>query len=250
MDIATAMVMGSRTGTSTKPKHKGTHPILLNLFLTEIGIPTKMRNVRLDQFAARATPDQTEAINAAKDFVKNLPDHYVTNQRPIEDYPEDRSTMGRGLLFAGPPGTGKSTLAILTLQEIYMTYHLKELLYITSADMLALRLEKIQVEKEANKGDPASLERLWYIDQKLERAWDAPVLVLDDVGKEHTKTEFASSEIDRILRHRFVATTPTIITTNVESDGWVEKYDASLRSFIKEGFERITIDGNDLRGEG
>jgi DNA replication protein DnaC len=68
------------------------------------------------------------------------------------------------------------------------------------------------------------------------------ILVLDDIGKEHrTATNWAEDTFDALLRSRYNAGLPTIVTTNVPLKSWGETYGEAMESFAHEAFLPINI---------
>jgi DNA replication protein DnaC len=68
------------------------------------------------------------------------------------------------------------------------------------------------------------------------------LLVLDDLGKEHrTASGWAENTIDAVLRSRYNAGLPTIVTTNVPLKNWGDVYGEAMGSFAHEAFIPINI---------
>jgi DNA replication protein DnaC len=66
--------------------------------------------------------------------------------------------------------------------------------------------------------------------------------VLDDLGKEYsTSAKWAENTFDALLRSRFNAGFPTIITTNVPLRSWAGIYGEAMGSFAYEAFIPIDI---------
>lgn len=154
---------------------------------------------------------------------------------------------GMGLLLVGKPGHGKTTLACTALQELIRGIPREALgsldkppvrpIYFTDYPKL-LRMQKRQWE------DPEGFESN-LIDGLFGDAPDhmnVKVLVLDDIGKEHrTATGWAENTFDALLRSRFNAGLPTIVTTNVPLKSWGDVYGEAMGSFAHEAFFPYSI---------
>ena len=69
-------------------------------------------------------------------------------------------------------------------------------------------------------------------DNRIQRLASAAVLVLDDLGRERIKTDFtsdwATSQLDHIVNHRYRMRLPIIWTTNVAEDDLIDLYGAPM----------------------
>jgi DNA replication protein DnaC len=66
--------------------------------------------------------------------------------------------------------------------------------------------------------------------------------VLDDLGKEYsTAAKWAENTFDALLRSRFNAGFPTIVTTNIPLKKWGDVYGEAMGSFAYEAFIPIDI---------
>lgn len=211
-------------------------------------LPMRMRGKGLDDYvpvnsSSSDTPhSQTlKAVAAAKDFVTNFTsEHYISTARAKAGrFPVDRSRMGKGLMLTGPNGTRKTTLAAAVATEVQWISPSLNVYYIRFKDWkdcLTTTFNQDVTEETILAGKRLTIARM------------VPLLVLDDVGQEHrTKTGFTEKELHELLRIRYEASKPTIITTNITPDAMESVYGTSFDSFRQDAFYTHKLYGQDSR---
>lgn len=160
------------------------------------------------------------------------------------------SNCGKGLMFWGTPGLGKTTLALAIIQELMLTLSLEQFdveektvlvrpcYFITFNDVLALKGSMMD-------GPTDEEERLYkgILGECSNDAYNVRVLIIDDIGKEHAGlTGWQKNMLHHVLRTRFNSGLPTIITTNVERKNWAGLYGDATESFVNEAFLYVPIE--------
>ena len=158
------------------------------------------------------------------------------------------SYCGRGLLLAGLPGRGKSTVAAAILQTVMINSPLEAFdveqdavltrpcYFMTFNDVIALTGRMMD--------SPTDWEEVLYygILGEAHDPYNVRILVIDDVGKEHASLSgWQSSVLHHVLRTRFNRGLPTIVTTNVMLDDWDSLYGDASKSFAKEAFTYLPM---------
>jgi len=156
----------------------------------------------------------------------------------VENYPA--ATGGRGLIFTGDIGVGKTHLAISILRAL-ITDRGARGIFCDYRDLLK------QIQNSYNP-QVATTEM-----ELLRPVFDAEVLVLDELGA--TKpTEWVSDTVAHILNTRYLARRTTIITTNFPNrppgggqkptdDTLADRIGERIRSRLNEMCQTIEITG-------
>jgi len=141
-------------------------------------------------------------------------------------------SSGLGLLLVGEPGHGKTTMASVALQSLIRTM---------SISGVFLDYPKfLRLEKESwVDADSKEKIRELYGDGR----YYTPLFVLDDLGKEYrTQNGWSENIFDALLRARFNAGLPTIVTTNVPLNKWRVTYGEAMESFAHEAFVTLAVE--------
>jgi len=145
-------------------------------------------------------------------------------------------SSGLGLLLVGEPGHGKTTMASVALQSLIRTMP-----FSSSVAGIFLDYPKfLRLEKES-WGDKETKELMdqIYGDAK----YSIPLFVLDDLGKEYrTQNGWSENVFDALLRSRFNAGLPTIVTTNIPITKWRTTYGEAMESFAHEAFVSVVVE--------
>lgn len=214
-------------------------------WLQAANIPKNRRGWELSDCTA-VEPETMRAVKAWIDLVKDGKIIRSTSKK-----------CGYGLLFQGSPGHGKTTLGLAIVQELVKDAPLesfsvdegstliKPCYFITFNDLLDLKGQTMEEPTEEN---------IRLLDGLLGNcetdAYNIRVLVIDDVGNEHqTKSSWQKNMLHHVLRSRFNAGLPTIVTTNIPLENWVGIYGDATTSFANEAFAYMQIDSTkgDLR---
>lgn len=136
-----------------------------------------------------------------------------------------RLVKGEGMLLilAGLRGVGKSIAAAYALSCMYGVW--------VNAPELAV--------------PPREEEGKATLDERMRKA---ELLVLDDVGMEHSPSGYAASRVVSAIEWREAEMKRTLVTTNLSSDEFVNRYGERIASRVEgDALGFVTCTGPDLR---
>jgi len=186
-------------------------------------IPKRYRDVSLNNYQPIKAYGQDLVLNRVKQYINST------------DYKE-----GKGLLFIGSPGVGKTHLAVSILKEFFLKKGIVGLFRDTRTLLFDL--------KSTFDGSASSREM-------LEEVLDAPILVLDDLGSERL-SDWARDILHYIIIHRYNELKPIVITSNFNltsedefTDSLEDRMGSAIVSRIGEICDVIHVEGHDMRGK-
>jgi len=195
-------------------------------------IPARYKHCDLESFTLH--PSLT---NQSHQRAKTIAEKFV------QEYP---ASMPFGLLFVGPPGVGKTHLAVAIIKALMETKGVK-CLFRTFPELLK------EIQNSYNPISQASETRL------LAPVLDTEVLVLDELGAQ-TPTSWVKDTVSYIINYRYGESRVTIFTTNyLDQDvpgsnatkgttyTLAERIGEQMRSRLFEMCKTVVISGNDFR---
>ncbi len=128
------------------------------------------------------------------------------SQRYVDHFVGEKGTFSEtGLIFIGPPGVGKTHLAVAVLKDLIGRYRVRGLF----VDFTALIHE---IQATFDPGSPGSKRQL------LDPVVDAEVLILDELGAQKP-SPWVNEILYLVMNSRYTKRAPTLFTTNYRLEG-------------------------------
>jgi DNA replication protein DnaC len=177
-------------------------------------IPRRYRDVSFDR--PPVTEIDAGIVRAVRDYTGRIDEHLAA---------------GRGLWLMGPPGTGKTTLAMLVSKAASEAGHS------VAIYSLPRLLNEIRDTHRAERSHVQLLDRLVAVD----------LLHVDDVGAERT-TDWVLEELYSIVNARYEEQRAMLITTNIlDRDKLCEQITPRTVSRLTEMCDELPVLGHDRR---
>lgn len=197
--------------------------LLVTQRLQDARIPPRYQGCDLGSFITYQNEPLLRAIDVAGRFIRDFP------------------VVQKGLMLIGPPGIGKTHIAVAVLREVVTATAARGLYYDTRALLKDIRSTYNPVLNAAEM-------------DVLRPVMDADLLVLDDLGAERL-TDWVEETMSLIVNTRYNERRPTIFTSNWEDvpaeagemNSLVARVGFRLHSRLKEMCEFLEYDGPDYR---
>jgi len=190
--------------------------------LSEARIPDRYRACDFSTFVTYPNEQLLRAVERAREFAAAFP------------------VVDRGLLLIGPPGIGKTHLAVSVLREVVTEKGGRGLYFDTRTLLSTIRSTYNPVTK-ASEADV------------LGRVMTADLLVLDDLGAERP-TDWVEETMNLIVNTRYNDRKPTVFTTNYEDvppgdelESLLVRVGFRMHSRLREMCEFLEYSGPDYR---
>jgi DNA replication protein DnaC len=185
-------------------------------------IPPRYARCNLDSFVVYPNDKLVHALGYARRFVAAYP------------------AVQKGLCLIGPPGIGKTHIAVAILRQVIAEQQARGLFYDVRDLLRVIRATYNPVVRTAEM-------------DVLRPVMEADVLVLDDLGAEKT-SEWVEETMNLIVNTRYNERRPTIFTTNYEDlpdEGDVDtlkvRIGFRMHSRLHEMCEIVDYEGADYR---
>jgi len=185
-------------------------------------IPRRYQHCDLSSFITYSNEKLQNTVARARRFAESFP------------------IVDKGLFFIGPPGIGKSHLAVAVLKQVIQDKGARGLFYDVRELLKVIRSTYDPVNRTTES-------------EVLQPVMAADLLVLDDLGAEKP-SEWVGETLNLIVNTRYNERRATIFTSNYEEkedrtdpDSLLVRVGARMHSRLHEMCELLEFDGADFR---
>ncbi len=151
--------------------------------------------------------------------------------RACKKYAQTFSERSSNLLFSGDTGLGKTFLSACIARTVADSGY--SVVYETASHLFAkLERAKFSGDEEARR--------------ETEKYMACDLLIVDDLGTE-MPGQFTTSALYGLVNDRILAGKPMIISTNLNSDDFTNRYNRQIASRLRGNFVRLPFVGEDIR---
>lgn len=195
----------------------------LETIFKKSGIPPKYRYRTLDQ------ADHSAAVGISFTIAHDWANELVHRW-------SDSNIHSQGLYLWGGPGTGKTLLACIILNELIFRYKTNCKYAKINRDFLNTLRETYRKDSETH-GMEKTIETLFA---------EVEVLVLDDFGVQK-ESDWSNSKLYDLIDARYEQEKLTILTSNTSPAEWKDKAEGRIYSRLKEMTQEIHLECADYR---